>query len=176
MLVASPRMLDPNFMHAVVLLCEHNDDGTFGLILNRRLDIAVADLGSDLELLNSRKDPVFAGGPVQPTELQVLHRTGSEIPGAMAVVDGVAFGGDPDVLHAAFASSPDAPIRFVLGYAGWGPGQLGAEMSERSWIVVSATVKRIFDPNSETLWRRVLRAEGGEVAGLADLPPDPSWN
>jgi putative transcriptional regulator len=169
-------MLDPNFMHTVVLVCDHGPQGTFGLVVNRPLPLRVCDLDADVSLLRGREDRLWAGGPVQPDSLQVVHCVEGEIPGALPVVDGIRFGGDPDVLRAALDASPDAPRRFVLGYAGWGAGQLDDEMAEGSWIVVPATPRRVFDPAPETLWRRVLRAEGGDVAELADVPPDPSWN
>lgn len=176
LLVASPRLLDPNFMHAVVLVCEHTAEGTFGLILNRPLAVRVKDLESDAPLLRGREDAVFAGGPVARGELHVLHVTEGEVPGSMDVVDGVRFGGDPERIREALAAAPGAAAKFVVGYAGWGPGQLDAEMEEESWVVLQASRRRVFDPHPETLWRRVLRAEGGDVAALADVPPDPSWN
>lgn len=176
LLVASPRLLDPNFMHAVILVCDHTPEGTFGLIVNRPLELRVRDLGADAPLLRGRDDPVFAGGPVSKTELHVLHAAGPEVPGALDVIDGIRFGGDPAVLDHVLRGAPETPVRFVVGYAGWGPGQLDAEMAETSWIVLPATRRRVFDAQPETLWRRVLRAEGGSVADLADVPPDPSWN
>lgn len=176
LLVASPRLLDPNFMHTVVLLIDHGGKGTFGLVLNRPLEVSVGAIGADVPLLAGRNDPVWAGGPVQRGELHVLHRSGASVPGALDVIDGVQFGGDPEVLRTALADCGAGAVRFVAGYAGWGEGQLAAEMAEDSWVVVPGTAKRIFDPHPETLWRRVLRAEGGQVAELADVPPDPSWN
>ena len=169
-------MLDPNFMHTVILVCEHAAEGTFGLVLNRPMPVLVADLDATMPLLRGRRDPVWAGGPVSTSELHVVHRVDGEIPGAMTIADGVRFGGDPAVLHSALSAAPDAQVRFIVGYAGWGAGQLDAEMAEGSWIVVPATAKRVFDDRPDTLWRRVLRAEGGTVAELADVPPDPSWN
>jgi putative transcriptional regulator len=176
LLVASPRMLDPNFMHAVVLVCDHGPQGTFGLVVNRPLPLRVADLDADVPLLSGRSDRLWSGGPVQRDALQVVHRVAGEVPGAMRIADGIAFGGDPDVLRAAIDGVGAEGVRFVLGYSGWGAGQLDAEMGEDAWVVVPATARRVFDPAPETLWRRVLRAEGGEIAGLADVPPDPSWN
>ena len=176
LLVAGPRLLDPNFMHAVVLVCDHGAEGTFGLILNRPMPVTVGELGSEVPLLQGRRDRVWSGGPVSTGELQVIHCAGTGVLGALPVVDGVSFGGDPEVLRTALADAGAESVKFVLGYAGWGEGQLDAEMAEQAWIVVPATRRRIFDSHPETLWRRVLRAEGGDVAELADQPPDPSWN
>lgn len=178
LLVAAPSMLDPNFMHTVVLLCAHGPEGTLGFVLNRPSPLTVADLDSDLQLLRSRRDTLFTGGPVSPRELHVLHRTGKRVEGALAVADGVSLDGEPDQIHDALAAAGAdvGRVRFIAGYAGWGPGQLDLEMRERSWIVCGAAAKTVFDGAPETLWRRVLRAQGGATAALADLPPDPSWN
>ncbi|MCG3133676.1 MAG: hypothetical protein HMLKMBBP_00892 [Planctomycetes bacterium] len=178
LLVAAPSMLDPNFMHTVVLLCAHSPDGSLGFVLNRPSPVSTSDLDSELELLATRKESLFTGGPVSPRELHVLHRTGRGVPGSLPVVDGVALDGEPDALHAALSDADPAVarVRFVAGYAGWSAGQLDAELAESSWIVCPADARTIFDGRPETLWRRVLRAQGGATAALADLPPDPSWN
>jgi len=175
LLVASPRLLDPNFMHTVVLLCDHGPAGTFGLVLNRPMGVTVGSLDAELDLLRDREDPLWSGGPVTPTEVHVLHAEGAEIPGTVAVAEGIFLGGDPDVLHSSLTKGGGS-ARFFAGYSGWGPGQLDEEMEDTSWIVCPATPDVVFDPRPDTLWRRVLRAQGGAVAALADVPPDPSWN
>lgn len=176
-LVAAPRLLDPNFMHAVVLLVDHGDEGSYGLIVNRRGEIALSDLGSDAPLLAGRKDPIWFGGPVGVERLQVLHGLGETVPGALTVLPGVQFGGDPDFLRKRLdGKKSDAPTKFVVGYSGWGAAQLEGELAEGAWVVCPASDRFVFDPDPETLWRRVLRARGGPYAQLADVPPDPSWN
>src|SRR6185295_7440622 len=98
LLVASPRLLDPNFMHAVVLLCDHGPQGSYGVIVNRRGEIKLSDLGSDAPLLEGRTDPVWFGGPVGVEQLQILHGLGDTVPGALALMPGVQLGGDTQVL------------------------------------------------------------------------------
>jgi putative transcriptional regulator len=185
LLVAHPRMLDPNFMHSVILVCDHGAEGTYGLVLNRRTDRRVSELGSDLPLLAGRADPLWLGGPVSTGTLQILHRLGREVEGAHGVVPGAFIGGDPEELYAAIADvariEPDVNVtlrdlRFVLGYSGWGEGQLDTELAEGAWVVCPATPALLFDDEPHTLWRRVLRARGRPFSALADLPPDPSWN
>lgn len=176
LLVASPRLLDPNFMHTVVLLCEHSDTGTYGLILNRPGNLAVSELGSEAPLLDGRTDRVFFGGPVSVEQLQLLHRAPDPVPDSMEVIPGVRLGGDPDALHVALGDCSEESVRFLIGYSGWGARQLDVEMSEGAWVVCPAREEYIFDPQPDTLWRRVLRDCGGPIAGLADVPPDPSWN
>jgi putative transcriptional regulator len=178
LLVASPRLLDPNFMHSVVLLCDHGDGGAYGLIVNRPGPLAVADLHSDLPLLEGRPDTLWHGGPVATEAVQVLHGIGAGIPESTCVVDdSVWVGADPAVLHAALEGQGESSrVRFVVGYSGWSSGQLEHELREGAWVTCPARAEHVFDPEPETLWRRVLRELGGPLAGLADVPPDPSWN
>jgi putative transcriptional regulator len=176
LLVASPRLLDPNFMHAVVLLCDHGPVGSYGVIVNRRASMTVGEIGGDVPLLAGRKDPVWLGGPVGAQQLQVLHTVGDTIPGSLPVLPGVQLGGDPDVLHKALQKADDAQAKFVVGYSGWGAKQLDDELREGAWVVCPGDLRFVFDLDSDTLWRRVLRSRGGVVAQLADVPPDPSWN
>jgi len=176
-LVASPRLLDPNFMHAVVLLCDHGPQGSYGVIVNRRGEISLSDLGSDAPLLKGRADRVWFGGPVGVEQLQVLHGLGDTVPGSLAVLPGVRLGGDPEVLNRALVGNGAAPAtKFVVGYSGWGAKQLEEELREGAWVVCPANDRFVFDATPDTLWRRVLRARGGPYAELADIPPDPSWN
>lgn len=176
LLVASPKLLDPNFMHTVVLLCEHNEEGSYGLILNRPGDLAVSELDTEAPLLKGRGDRLFFGGPVQVQHLQLLHRAEAPVPLSMEVIPGVRLGGDPDALLEALSGRGEESVRFLVGYSGWGAEQLATEMGEGAWVVCPARKEYIFDPHPDTLWRRVLRERGGAIAGLADVPPDPSWN
>lgn len=175
-LVASPRLIDPNFMHAVVLLCDHGPQGSYGVIVNRRGEITLSDLSSDAPLLKDRSDPVWFGGPVGVEQLQVLHGLGDTVPGSLPVLPGVQLGGDPQVLNKHLKGKRPAPTKFVVGYSGWGARQLEGELREGAWVVCPANDRFVFDADPETLWRRVLRARGGPYADLADIPPDPSWN
>jgi putative transcriptional regulator len=177
-LVASPRLLDPNFMHAVVLLCDHGPQGSYGVIVNRRGDLTLSDLGSDAPLLKGRGDAVWFGGPVGVEQLQVLHGLGDTVPGSLSVLPGVQLGGDPVVLKKQLSGKTGnaAPTKFVVGYSGWGARQLDGELREGAWVVCPANTRLVFDAEPGTLWRRVLRARGAPYADLADIPPDPTWN
>lgn len=175
-LVASPRLLDPNFMHAVVLLCDHGPEGSYGVIVNRRSPISVSELGTDAPLLKDRSDAVWFGGPVGVEQLQVLHGLGQTVPGSLPVMPGVQLGGDPAVLNQQLSRKKPPLLKFVVGYSGWGAKQLESELREGAWVVCPGNDRFVFDPDPDTLWRRVLRARGGPYAELADIPPDPTWN
>lgn len=177
-LIASPGLLDPNFRRTVVLLCAHGPEGSYGLVLNRARDLTVADLSSDSVLLAGRTDPLWSGGPVQQDTLQVLHRLGPGVPGALHIVGDVHLGGDPVVLRARLdeQEGEGTVLRFVLGYSGWGKDQLEAELEEGAWILAPANEALVFDAPPGSVWRRALRALGPEFAEQADEPLDPSWN
>ncbi len=177
-LISSPRLMDENFMHTVILLCDHSAEGSYGVVVNRPGTLTVADLHSDSELLSERSDALWLGGPVQLETVQLLHRIGPHIPGSVPIVENVHLGGDPTVIHQLLQDRTESRelLRFILGYSGWGEGQLDAELREGAWVVCPATEELIFDTRPESLWRRALRSLGGGWAALADEPPDPSWN
>jgi len=180
-LVASPALPDPNFMHTVVLLCHHGPNGSYGFVINRPGPQTLDDLPIESPLLAGRRDSIWLGGPVALDTIQIVHRLGYGVPEALHVAGDVFVGGDPEVLHRRLAANeseggPDDTARFVVGYSGWGEGQLDFEFRTGSWVICPASEEFIFDPRPETVWRRVLRSFGEPFASLAALPPDPSWN
>ena len=173
LLVAPPVLSDPNFRRSVVLLCEHGEAGSFGLVLNHLLTVQLGDV---LESLSGRREPLWLGGPVQPSTLHFLHRHGGDIAGAVPVVDGVCWGGDFDDVQRLLRSEAADGLRFFLGYAGWIPGQLEAEVEAGGWILARARAAFVFPDDPERLWSAVLRSLGGEYALLANFPEDPRMN
>jgi putative transcriptional regulator len=168
LLVAMPQLLDPNFARTVVLLIEHDEGGTFGLVLNRATDLPVAQLcaslGIDWDAADERS--VSWGGPVQPEHGWLLLGDGA--PAHLEVSDvirGVRFSRSPEVLRECAEAPPDQ-LRVFLGYAGWGPGQLREERIQGAWLVAPASPKFVFDAPGETLWERVLRDLGIDPATL----------
>jgi putative transcriptional regulator len=176
LLISAPMMQDPNFRRTVVLLCEHQPgEGTFGLTLNRKLDVQLGDV---LEDFVAYDPPLYLGGPVQRETLHYLHTRSDEIPGGVSLPGNVTWGGNFEIVQqlakAGDASADD--LRFFLGYAGWGPGQLEAEMDEEAWIPAPSAPDLIFDTAPDQLWRTILRRMGGEYAVLANFPDDPRMN
>lgn len=176
LLVAPPMMLDPNFHRAVVLLCEHSDEGSFGLILNRPLTLSLGDVLQDLP--DAQAPVLSTGGPVQPDTLHFIHRHGDVIPKSIEILDGIFWGGDFDLLKALVADGRTTArdIRFFLGYAGWSPGQLADEVEQGGWILTMADGDALFPEQPDQLWRAVLRRMGGEYALLSNFPADPRMN
>jgi len=173
LLISGGGLYDPNFRHTVVLIGEHNADGAFGVVLNRALNFTVEDVFPPLGELVPPQDSLFQGGPVQPENPVLLAELTDPRMANILVFGSVGFlVGDvpreirPSILRA----------RVFLGYSGWGPGQLEAEMASDSWIVEEARVEDAFTDAPDLLWSRVLERKGPEYRRLSRMPYDPSMN
>ncbi|MEO6708316.1 MAG: YqgE/AlgH family protein [Planctomycetota bacterium] len=179
LLAASPDMLDPNFMHSVVLICQHTPEGAYGLVVNRPSGHNTAKVLADHPLWSRTEAELFFGGPVSLNQLQLLHSAGERVPGGVEVLKDVFLGGDLDVAARWWLDLPvaaRASLRLVVGYSGWGAGQLESELERGSWIPAPGASELIFMDEPRNMWRAVLRSLGGDAAGLENLPPDPHWN
>jgi putative transcriptional regulator len=182
LLVATPALVDPNFDRAVVLLLDHDEEGTLGVVLNRPTPVGVGDVLEPWAMLAGAPQVVFQGGPVSLDSALGL-----------AVVPGESRDGDGDAplgwrrVHGAIGlvdleAPPEllAPelgsLRIFAGYAGWGPGQLEDELMEGAWYVVESEPGDVSAPDPEQLWRSVLRRQRSELAMVATYPDDPSLN
>ncbi|MGH2915878.1 MAG: YqgE/AlgH family protein [Solirubrobacteraceae bacterium] len=173
LLIAGPGLADPNFWRTVVLVVEHSDDGALGLVLNRPSETTVGEAITELDELPALDDPLYVGGPVQPSALIVLGQF--QRPGEAALI---AFG---DVGVLAGGEHADAPPdlhrgRAFAGHAGWGPGQLDDELARGDWILEPACHEDAFTTAPLSLWRSVLTRKGGSYALVARMPADPSVN
>lgn len=175
LLVSGPFLADPYFRRAVILLCMHDDEGSFGLVLNRPIDMAVADL---MEEMPKVPCPVGLGGPVQSGNLFYLHTLAPRIEGSLHVVDDIHMGGDYEQLRAVLAAAPKLAkhVRFFVGYSGWGEGQLNKEIEQRAWLVHPANKRLVMQARTTDLWAETLRIMGPAYAPLANFPEDPSLN
>ena len=178
LLVATPELGDPNFERTVVLLLEHTAEGAVGVVLNRPSGTALSEAGADWngwDAFAAPPDVVFVGGPVARTAVIAVARAvdaGDEkTEGFQAVIGDqvgiVDLGVEPRGVDA---------VRLFAGYAGWGGGQLEAEMSAGGWFIVDALPTDPLSAEPEELWREVLRRQGGRLALFAACPPDPSLN
>jgi putative transcriptional regulator len=167
LVVATQSLADPNFAHTVVLLVEHDEDGAFGVVLNRPGDLEIGEALAQWVELAAEPPVVFAGGPVQPEGVLALGRrhtpTGRDE--VLTGVELVDLGEDPVLASAEYRS-----IRLFAGYAGWGPGQLEAELSEGGWFVVDADPADVVTSDPDNLWRSVLARQGGLFVTVAEDP------
>jgi putative transcriptional regulator len=180
LLLAMPHLHDPNFHRAVVLMIEHDDEGSFGIIVNQPSALTAAELFGSLDLeWNGEADAVvWRGGPVMPTYGWILHDPLVAIP-VSAKADGLT--PDMDVLQSggtvpvgrdlvlssgslgilrSIAELPPPHVRVLLGYSGWGAGQLAEEMARGSWLHVDLSLELLFDTSPEEMWETALRSAG----------------
>jgi putative transcriptional regulator len=175
LLISEPFLPDPNFERTVVLLCEHNEEGSFGFVINKPSILKIAEVMEEASHLD---DIVFVGGPVQQDTLHFLHRNTS-ITNAVKIQDDIYWGGDFQSLMTQLNTSVIKPtdIRFYLGYSGWGQGQLESELQEDSWIVcdfVDDTL--LFDTDPTVIWKKALDNMGGRFSVYSNYPVDPRLN
>ncbi|MDG1050576.1 MAG: YqgE/AlgH family protein [Planctomycetota bacterium] len=182
MLLSAPALLDPNFMHTVVLMCQHDEEGAFGLVVNRAGEARVGDLFPDHPELRNLELKVRDGGPVARDTLQVIHRFTADVAGStggLSVGDGIRIGADLESLvqKPAASAALATHARFVIGYAGWSAGQLEVEIKTGSWLPLATSADLVFsEDGDEAIWRAAMGRLGGGGASLAHLPPDPTWN
>lgn len=170
LLVAMPQLLDPNFHRSVVLLVHHDEQGSFGVVLNRGTGITAERLCESIEIpWNGDPDQEIGwGGPVQPQSGWVLFGEAETLPPTAEVRDlgaGLHFAGSLDVL-ARVAEQPPRELRVLLGYAGWGPGQLESELAQGAWLLAPAEGRVAFGVPAEEMWTAVVRSLGVEPATL----------
>ncbi len=176
LLISEPFLNDPNFVRTVVLLCEHNEEGSFGFVLNKPSQITIHEL---IEEVEDRDDTVFVGGPVQQNTLQFIHRNNDLIEGGMEVSDGLYWGGNFEQMLTILDGNliGKNEIKFFVGYSGWAAGQLKGELELNSWIIFrNVGVEKIFDTNVESLWKEVLKTMGGKYKIISNFPVDPRLN
>jgi putative transcriptional regulator len=169
-------LLGSFFHRTVVLICEHNAEGAFGLVLNRSAgnkvgEVLVADLPDTL-----KESPLFLGGPVHPTALSFLH-SDNFIPDA-SIFPNLDLGHSlDDLVEIGESFSPVKKVKMFAGYAGWSPGQLESEMKRKSWLTFPASLELVFDTPADQLWPKIVKSKGGwKNKLLSQMPDDLSLN
>jgi putative transcriptional regulator len=174
LLLAAPNLADPNFARTVVLIGVHSDDGAMGLVLNRPSELIAADAVPELDGAIADGEPLYIGGPVQRSAIVCLAEFLDPTPAGLLVLGRIGFPArDADLGELREAT---ARTRAYAGFAGWGEGQLEAELENGDWIAQAALAEDVFTDDPEELWGRVLARKGGSFALLARMPIDPSVN
>jgi putative transcriptional regulator len=171
LLIAMPGMADPNFNSTVTLVCEHNTEGALGIVINRPLDMQLGGLFEQLAIAEPDQSlasrPVLNGGPVAKERGFVLHDPGPEFESSVSVSPNVQLTLSRDVIDAmAEGSGPDKSL-VALGYAGWEPGQLEAEMLSNTWLTVPAEADVIFDVPFADRWRVAANIIGIDISQIS---------
>lgn len=171
-LVAMPQVVDPFFHRSVVLLLEHSPSGSFGVIINRPLELKVAQVVSELgiEWGGSNDSPVFFGGPVQPNAGITLFGTATpeENDRVKRIIDGVFVANDTETLKELARRPPD-DFKLVIGYAGWSGGQLEDELARNDWLIAPAAAGLVFSDEPENTWTRALASIGIRPESLPSM-------
>lgn len=161
-------------MRTVVLVSLHSDEGAMGLVLNRPSAVTVGEAVPQLEQAVSDAEHVYVGGPVQPTSVVFLVEFLDPAPAGLLVVGRIGFPAPNAAIEELLEATGRG--RVFAGYAGWGEGQLDAEIAQGDWIAHTALPEDVFTDVPEDLWSAVLTRKGGSYALIARMPPDPSVN
>ena len=176
LLVATPEIDTGLFFRGVILVCEHNPAGSFGLVLNKALDVALPQDILDLAEIANPHVTMRAGGPVQTNQMMLLHNSNSIPHQTLKICEEVYLGGDLQFLQHCLANEEGPTISLCFGYAGWTAGQLGREYLDGHWLLHPASSHYIFDVSIEKMWQTILRDMGGKHATLSMIPEDLSLN
>lgn len=176
MLIAEPFMSEPYFGRSVVLLTQHSELGSMGLVLNKPLKLFLHEILNSITI--EENIPVFCGGPVGSKSLFYLHNL-PEIQDSLRITDRLFLGGDFDriIENINAGLGINGQIRFFLGYAGWDSGQLNDEITNQSWLVSQFADEKILHfPGYENLWKNSMQSMGGKYKKWADFPQNPNLN
>jgi len=178
LLIANPVLPDPNFSRTVILLCNHNDQGSFGLVINRSTQLKAPDLFSSIDILKSYNAKIYIGGPVSQSMVFYLYRSAKDVIDLDKICSGVYLGSNLETLESLYLDieNPEENIRFYLGYSGWSDGQLDGEMEQNSWLVQDANEQFVFLDSENLIWPKAVNSLGEKYQYLTKAPVNPQWN
>ena len=175
LLISEPFLLDYYFKRSVVLLAEHNEEGSFGIIMNKPVSAKFNEIVKNFPEFNAQ---LYLGGPVKSDSLFFIHTLGDRIEGSLEIIDGLYWGGNIEAIKEMITLNilNPADIRFYIGYSGWTANQLDAELKRNSWVVSRAKVDQLLNTQPNKLWSLSLQNLGKEYALWTNFPSDPSMN
>ncbi len=175
LLISEPFLLDYYFKRSVVLLAEHNEEGSFGIIMNKPVSAKFNEIVKNFPEFNAQ---LYLGGPVKNDSLFFIHTLGDRIEGSLEIIDGLYWGGNIEAIREMITLNilNPADIRFYIGYSGWTANQLDAELKRNSWVVSRAKVEQLLNTQPNKLWSLTLQNLGKEYALWTNFPSDPSMN
>lgn len=167
LLIAMPNLADPNFSQTVTYICDHNDQGAMGLVINRPLDVGVTELLQHMQIKTTNTDlvstPVYQGGPVQVEQGFVIHENTGDWDATISVTDDVAVTLSQDILEAIAIDKGPKKFLITLGYAGWGAGQLEQELAANAWLNGPCNTDILFEKPAEQRWSAAAALLGVEL-------------
>ncbi len=175
-LISTPELETGLFFRSVVLVCEHNENGSFGLVVNKSLELELPEEIININNLSNHRIGIRAGGPVQTNQMMLLHSSDQIPHQTLKICDNVYLGGDLQFLQEAITDENGPDILLCFGYAGWGAGQLEQEFLDGSWFLHPCAYKTLFYTPADKIWQSLLRDMGGKYASLSMIPEDLSLN
>jgi len=174
-LISEPFLKDFYFRRSVVLLADHSEEGSFGLILNKPVETRLNDVLSEFPDFNPM---IYLGGPVQTDALFFIHRLGSKIEGSLPVHGNISWGGNIAQVKDLIAAEKitEADIRFFVGYSGWSARQLESELEQNSWVVSDKNMEPLLNVDAGKMWEQALEKLGGDFRKWKNYPTDPIMN
>jgi putative transcriptional regulator len=174
-LISEPFLDDDYFKRSVVLLCEHNEEGTFGYVLNNYIPTAISDILENFPEIDSR---ISLGGPVNSDNLFYIHTLGNKIQDSLEIIPGLFMGGSFEEMKSLMKDGliKENELRFFIGYSGWSTGQLERELKDSSWIVAETDITTIMDTYIHNLWKKILGDMGENHQLFSNYPENPSLN
>jgi putative transcriptional regulator len=167
LLLSMPQLQDPNFARSVVLLCDFVPDGAFGLVLNRPTDMSASSMVKlEPAVIDGNTLPLCIGGPVEPQRGWILIAEPPEEAEYRTICEGVYLSTSPTLLRRVLSTSPPPRARVLAGYAGWGPGQLDAELAQSAWLMGRVDIDLIFDIDANAMWETAIRRLGADPSLL----------
>ncbi|MFD1551840.1 YqgE/AlgH family protein [Putridiphycobacter roseus] len=174
-LITEPFLEDEYFERSIILLCEHNEDGSFGFVLNHYTDVKLDDISD----FTGYETKISIGGPVGKQQLYFIHTLGEQIEGAITIIPGLFVGGDFEQLkkQVNLGLVKDDQIRFFIGYSGWTKGQLENELKENAWLVSEIIdIPRLMNCHNDKLWEQYMSHQGGKYKAFAQFPTNHKLN
>lgn len=175
-LIATPEIEGGFFFRGVILICEHNANGSFGLLINKNLELELPEEIINLSQLANPHIGLRAGGPIQTNQMMLLHDSDQIEYQTLKIASGIYLGGDLPFLQDSITNQDGPFIHLCFGYAGWGSGQLEREFLDGHWFLHPATTEHLFHTPPDRLWQTLLREMGGKYATLSMIPEDLSLN
>ena len=174
-LIAEPFFSDPHFMRSVILMIDHDKEGSFGIIFNKRIPASINDLIKDFPEF---KADVYFGGPVETNRIFFIHTVGEMIPDSYKVIDNIYWSYNINALKALIKNNliQSHEVRFFVGYSGWDAGQLRNELKVNAWLVGKFSSKDLLTTNPKTMWKSFVDKMGKRYSLWSKFPVNPSEN
>ena len=170
-LIAMPTLMDPNFFHSVTFICEHNEHGAMGIVINQPVDLILGDLAEQLHFETTDEvallQPIYRGGPVDNERGFVLHRPLGKWESTLDITDDIGISTSNDIVSALAAGRGPRDSLIALGYAGWGAGQLEQELADNAWLSGPADARIIFETRAEQRWVEAARLLGIDINSMS---------